>query len=297
MKKSIVALLAALGCTALGAEEVDISSYSLWDFHPIHAGGNLIRLGKANVTDTPDKGHLFYRKSNAFLYALLPISAKSYFFPRIEWNTFTLNWTKNPKFNQDHFYYAQFALTFYSTALDRWRWIVRGEYNLDLEHFSNPHLYGLFSGLLWGTYELFEKWRYHLGGVGYSGMRGSQIYPIIGLDYTLDEHWVFLAVFPIEYYAMYKIDSNWRLAAKIRPLKERFRTGKKEPQPRSIFSYSSVGAEFNAHYEIFMRLEVEAYVGYNFGGSFYIKNSKGHNSLYTDVGGAPYCGLTLDWGF
>lgn len=295
--KKIFFVFAIFGCCTLFAEEVDVSSYSLWDFHPIHVGGNLLRVGKASVTNTPEGGNLFFRKSNAFLYGLLPISSKSYFFPRVEWNTFTLNWTKNPKFNQDHFYYAQFALTFYSTALERWRWIVRAEYNLDLEHFSNPHLYGLFSGILWGSYQLYEKWHYHVGGLGYSGMKGSQIYPIIGVDYSPDEHWMFLGVFPIEYYIMYKINSHWKLSAKIRPLKQRFRAGKKEPQPRSIFSYSSTGAEFNVHYEIFMRLEIEGYVGYNFGGSFYIKDAQNHNPLYTDLGGAPYGGLTLDWGF
>ena len=279
--------------SALAAEE---SLGSLWDYHPIHAGGNLIRFGSADV-DAPQKGHLHFRKSNAFLQMLAPISRTSYFFPRVELNAFTLDWNKNPKFNQTHFYYMQFALTFYTTAIDQWRWIFRADYNLDLEHFSQPSLYGLFSGLFWGRHELNDQWHYHVGAFGYKGMEGQMVYPIIGFDYAPSKTWLIQAVFPITYSVEYHLNKEWRFSLKGRPLKERFRTNSSQPQPRSIFSYSTIGAEFNIHFEKFLRLEVEAYAGYNFGGNFYIKDRTGHHSLYTTVGGAPYAGLTLDYGF
>ncbi len=283
-----------LSCALYSQEE---HSFSYWDIHPIHGGGNVIRLTGANVTDNPYGGDIYYRKSNAFVYMLLPISMKSYFFPRVEWNTFTLNWNKNPKFNQTHFYYVQFALTFYTSAIDDWRWIVRGEYNLDTEHFNNPSQYGLFTGLLWGAYQIHRKWHYHLGAVGYAGMRGQQIYPIIGADYAPNKQWTFQFVFPIEYYAEYKLDEHWRFSLRGRPLKERFRTGKNQLQPRSIFSYSSIGTELNIKYEEFMHFEVEVFGGCNFGGSFYIKDAKNKNPLYTDVGLSAYGGATLNYGF
>lgn len=272
-------------------------NFSYWDIHPIHVGGNLIRLGKADVTDNPYGGHLYYRKTNAFAYMLVPISMKSYFFPRVEWNTFTMNWTKNPKFKETHFYYMQFALTFYSSAVENWRWILRGEYNLDIEHFNNPSKYGLFTGLVWGAYQIHRKWHYHVGAVGYGGMEGQQVYPIIGADYAPNKYWTIQFVFPIEYYVQYKLDEHWRFSIKGRPLKERFRTGKDQLQPRSVFSYSTIGSELNIIYEKFMHFEVEAYGGYNFGGSFYIKNCKGKQALYTDVGGSLYGGLNVNYGF
>jgi hypothetical protein len=287
---SIIALL-----STLSAEENH--SYSYWDIHPIHVGGNLLRLSKAKVTNTDIRGNLYYRKSNVFLYMLAPISAKSYFFPRVEWNTFTLDWNKNPRFKQTHFYYAQFALTFYTKAIEDWRWIIRAEYNLDTEHFNNPSNYGLFNGLLWGSYEIHRKWHYHVGALGYSGMRGSQIYPIIGVDFSPNKTWSFQFVFPIEYYVLYKLTDNWSFAIKAHPLKERFRVGKKEPHPRSIVNYSSIGAEFNVKYEKFMHFEVEAYAGCNFGGSFYIKDQKGKNPLYTNTGASAYGGASLNYGF
>ena len=159
-----------------------------------------------------------------------------------------------------------------------------------------PHLYGLFSGLAWGVHELSKEWNCHVGGLGYTGMRGNQIYPVIGFDYSPTEHWTFVAVFPIEYYIQYKIDPHWKFSIRGRPLKERFRASQNEPQPRSIFSYSSVGSEFNVKYQIFLRLEVEAYAGYNWGGTFYIKNAHGKSPLYTDLGGSLYGGLNVNWG-
>lgn len=272
-------------------------SHSLWDYHPIHVGGNFITLSPADVTNTPQGGTLRFNKANAFLYMLLPISEKSYFFPRIEWNTFALDWDKNPKFTDSRFYYLQFALTFYTIAVENWRWILRANYNIDVKHMQSPKQYGLFEALLWGSYQPHRKWHYHVGAFGYTGMRGQQVYPIIGADYSPNKHWTFLLIFPMDYSIQYKLTDQWRFSAKVRPLKERFRSGRNQPQPRSIFSYSSTGAELNIHYEKPMRLEIELYGGYNFGGKFYIKDSHGHNALYTDVGGSLYAGVTADYAF
>jgi len=274
-------------------------SHSLWDYHPIHVGGNFITLSPANVKikDGPEDGTLRFNKANAFLYMLLPISEKSYFFPRVEWNTFALDWDKNPKFRESRFYYMQFALTFYTTAIEQWRWIMRANYNLDLKHMQSPKKYGLFEALLWGAYQPHRKWHVHVGAFGYTGMEGQQVYPIIGADYSPDKEWTFLAIFPIDYAVQYKLNKEWRFSAKIRPLKERFRAGRQQPQPRSVFSYSSTGAELNVHYEKFMRFELEAFGGYNFGGKFYIKDSHGHNALYTTVDGSIYGGVNADYAF
>lgn len=292
MKKYLPLLLSAL----LFAEE---PQPSLWDFHPIHAGANLIALGKANVQPkgSDDNGELIFNKANVFLYSLLPINRESFFFPRIEWSAFTMNWNKNPKFRQKYFEFVQFALTFLTTAAEKWRWVARVDYNIDAKHFSQAKTYGLFSALLWGTHEVSDTWRYHVGAFGYTGFEGQNIYPVIGFDYTFRNKWLFQAVFPITYSIEYIINKEWRLALKGRPLKERARTGSHEPQPRSVFSYSSAGAELNLHYEKFLRVEAELYAGYNFGGSFYIKDEHGHKALYTNVKSAPYIGAGLNWGF
>lgn len=294
MKK--IAICALLATFTLSAEE---PSRSLWDYHPLHAAGNIIRIGGAEVTPrkSHENGHLYFRKSNVTMNMLVPVTETSYFFPRVEWNTFTLNWNQNPKFNEDHFYYLQFGLTFYSIGMDKWRWIARFDYNIDTEHFSMPGRYSLYSGLLWGAYQIHRKWHYHIGTTFYKGMEGQEVYPLIGLDYAPNKKWLFQAIFPINYSIEYNVNESWRLSLKGRPLKERFRVGQKQQQPRSVFNYSSMGTEFNVHFEKPRRLEIELYVGYNFGGAFYIKDQYGHNGYYTDIGGAPYAGATLDFGF
>ena len=271
-------------------------TYTYWDFHPLHAGASTIFIGKADVKDTPYHGDLIFNKINTFLYMLVPINEKNYFIPRVEWNTFQMDWNKNPKFTSTDFNYVQFALTFFSNAIDKWRWILRADYNMDTHKFTDSK-YSLFSGLLWGSYEIWKDWHYHVGVYGYTGLESSQVYPVIGFDYTLNKKWLFLLIFPIDYLIQYKFDENWSLALKGRPLKERFRTKGNQPQPNSVFNYSTMGAEINLRYEIFLRLEAEIFGGCNFGGSFYIKDKKGHNSLYTYLGNAPYGGANVNWGF
>ncbi|EKE08104.1 MAG: hypothetical protein ACD_17C00345G0001 [uncultured bacterium] len=190
----------------------------------------------------------------------------------------------------------QFALTFLSTGLDTWRWIARVDYSIDAKHFAKPKTYGLFSMLVWGTHELHPQWHYHIGAFGYTGFEGQEVYPIIGIDYTPNAHWKFQTIFPMNYSIAYKFSDRWRLSLQGRPLRERFRVGKYELSPRSIFNYSTMGTEFNLSYEKFLHLDWEIFVGYNFGGSFYLKDQSGHQSLYTNVQGAPYAGASLNWG-
>jgi hypothetical protein len=291
MKKLLLPLI----CFSLFSQE----SQSLWDFHPIHAGGNAIAIGRANVDpkNSPREGNLLFNKESLFVYGLLPVSKTTFFFPRVEWNTFELDWNKNAKFDETRFNYIQFALTMLSVGLENWRWVVRGDWNIDTKHFSDVKKYSLVSALLWGTHEIHRKWHLHLGAFGYTGFDGQEVYPIVGVDFAPNKKWFFQAVFPITYSIEYAFKPDWRISLKGRPLKERFRVGENEPQPQSVFSYSSMGAELNLHYEKFLRVEAEAFIGYNFGGNFYIKDQEGHNALYTHVQGAPYLGATLNWGF
>ncbi len=269
---------------------------SYWDVHPLHAGGQFLRIGKADC-QSGQEGNLHYRKSAAFATLLVPLNHHNFFFPKVEINYVTFDWNKNTKFSETHFYYMQFGLTYYTNAIERWKWIARFDYNLQIEHVSHPGLYSLYNGMLWGAYEINSKWNYHLGGLGYWGLEGGTFYPLIGLDYKLDEKWFFQAIFPFAYSIEYKFAPEWTLAAKGRPLKERLRVGSREPQPRSILNYSSMGYELNLSYKKERRLTIEAYAGYNSGGKFYIKDEYGHNATYVKFGGAPYLGASLDFGF
>ena len=290
-----------LSAAMLYAEEPqdNFESKSIWDYHPIHVGSNVLFFSPAAVDVRKDshQGHLLFNKQNVYFYAIIPASKSTFFFPRVEWNRFTLDWNKNPKFHQTHFEYIQFALTCFSLAIEQWRWIGRVEYNVAVNQFAKAHKYSLFSALLWGAHELNEKWHCHLGAVGYTGFEGQMIYPIVGLDYAPTKKWLIQVIFPINYSVEYAITDRWRLSIKGRPLKERFRTGKNNPQPRSVFSYSSMGAELNLHYEKFLHIEAEVFAGYSFGGNFYIKDRTGHNALYTNLQQASYAGASLNWGF
>jgi hypothetical protein len=274
---------------------------SYWHYHPLHVGGQLISIGKAECyNERPNHqhhlGNLHFRKTNAFTSMLVPVNRDHIFIPQIQFNYVTLDWNKNQKFHETDFYYMQFVLMYYTTALDKWKWIVRFDYNLQLEHTSQAAQYSLYNGLIWGSNQIHRKWHYHIGALGYAGLRGSNIYPILGVDYSPGERWFIQAVFPINYSVEYKL-SKWTFAAKIRPTKERLRTGPHEPQPRSIFSYSSLGSELNIRYDRQFKLSIEGYGGWNWGGDFYIKDCRGKHAQYVNLRSAIYGGLMLNYGF
>ncbi len=296
MKKSSFKLLilSLLPLVSGFSDEENYESYSYWDFHPLHAGGNAIWIAKADLSED-EPGEVRFNKECVFISMIVPISRTSFFIPKVEWNSFSFDWDRNPKFHETRFNYIQYALTFYSNALEKWRWIVRADYNMDIAHTSTK--YGLFSTLAWGAYELHRKWHYHVGFLTYTGLRGGWVYPLIGLDWAPNKKWRFQIVFPVDYSVEYTINKNWRLSMKGRPLRERFRVGPNEPQPRSIFNYSSIGTEFNVHYERFLRFQAELFAGYNWGGTLYIKNKLGKNAFYTDFGSAAYVGALIDYGF
>lgn len=271
-------------------------TYTYWDVHPIHIGAESLYIGKAGISSGKGAtGNLFFHKNMAFLSLIAPVSRTIIFIPRFEYNAMYLKWNHNPRFSQTHFNYLKAGLVLFTNELDRWDWIVRADYNFDTAHFFST-TYGLFNGLLWGKYAIHPKWHYHVGGVGYVGLEGGMLYPIIGFDYSPTENWQIKMIFPIIYSVEYQLGDYWHFAIIGRPLKERFRVNQHQKEPSAVFSYSSTGLEANIRYEIPRRLEIVIFGGCNFGGDFYIKNRKGHQPLYTDVGAAPYIGAKIDWG-
>jgi len=282
--------------TLVAEEGAPPPQFTYWDVHPLHVGAESLFIGNGDISNGKGAtGHLGFSKNMAFVSLLVPVCRTIIFIPRFEYNALYLHWNHNPRFSQTNFNYFKAGLTLFTNELDRWEWIVRADYNFDTAHFTNSN-YGLFSALLWGKYQLFRKWHYHVGGVGYVGLEGGMFYPIIGFDYAPNKKWEFKAIFPIIYSIQYKLGKYWHFALIGRPLKERFRVNNHQHDPSSVFSYSTIGTELNIRYEIPRRLEVVLFGGCNFGGNYYIKDRKGHNPLYTNVGAAPYIGAKLDWG-
>jgi hypothetical protein len=265
---------------------------SYWDYHPLRLEGQTLHIGQADV----EHGHLAYRTNELASSILLPLSTKTYLFPKLSWRYFTLDWNQNPKFRSTHFNALNLACTLYTTALQDWRWIAKLDYQSDLEHLDQLQEYGLWTALLWGSYTFKPSWRYHVGTLAYTGLESTTLYPLLGLDYTLCS-WNFSFIFPIEYKIQYQWTYHFATALQGRPLKERFRVGSRETQPKSVFNYTSVGAELLFSYTMEKQLTLEAFAGYSFGGTLYIKDRFGNDPIYVSVRTAPYVGGRLDYGF
>jgi hypothetical protein len=283
---------------SLSAEEEPV--HSLWHYHPLHVGGQILSNCKAECHrqnhSNSRKGQLRYQKASAFISMMTPISRHHIFFPQVQCSYVTLDWNRNNRFSETNFYSMQCSILYYTTALQHWKWIARFDYNLQVNYASHPGLYSLYNELVWGSCQIHRKWHYHVGALGYAGLASYDIYPIIGFDYTAGKNWFFQALFPINYSVEYHINP-WTIAAKARPMKERLRTGPNESQPRSIFSYSTIGTELNIKFEKLLKGFAEIYGGYNWGGHFYVKNRYGKRPIYLAFGGAAYGGFSLDYGF
>jgi hypothetical protein len=296
--KRFLIIAALIASTGFAAEE---EQHSLWHYHPLHVGAQIIRTGQSDCYQTKPihlvhDGYVRFNKSCVFMTMLAPINRNNIFIPQIQYNFVTFDWSRNPKFHKKDFSYFVFDLLFFSTSIDRWKWILRFDYNAQLEYSHHIGQYSLYNGLLWGSYQLHPKWHYHVGALGYVGMEGYNIYPIIGIDFAPNKRWFFQALFPINYSVEYKI-SDWTIAIKGRPLKERLRAGLHEPSPRAIFSYSSVGTELNIRFEKQLRFSCEGYAGYNCGGHLYVKNNNASHAIYSKFHGAFYGGGSIDYGF
>lgn len=133
-------LLLLLVSFSLFAESLCEEGKTIWDYHPIHIGGNGIFFGKADLDRRrgSSDGQLTFNKENAYIYTFVPINRCNFFLPRIEYNTFEMNWDRNPRFNETRFQYMQFALTFLTNGLESWRWILRGGVQYRRQTFFSP---------------------------------------------------------------------------------------------------------------------------------------------------------------
>lgn len=284
----------SLAVTLLASEK----EKSFWEYHPLHLEGSAVFVAPSDISKSPEKGTLRFSKGETGAHFMVPLSKKSQFFPHLGWGTLTCDWNKNTLFREKNFSYYKTGMHFCTTAVENWRWIIGSTYTIDTKYASKIKTYGQLGTLIWGMHPITESLNVHIGSLFYIGLRRDDpVYPVIGLDYTINESWLIKAIFPLDYRVEYKVLPNLSLSLKARAFSERFRTGKNEAQPRSIFQYSATGGEINLQYQIEHRLDAQLFAGYQFGGTYYIKDQMAKTATYMGFSPAPYLGAKLDFGF
>ena len=211
-----------------------------------------------------------------------------------------LGWKENPRFDQQNFKFATASLAYVSTALEDWRWVLRGGFSVDADNFDFGQT-ALYYGLAWGRYQFADNAGAHVGAFGYAGMHSNYFVPVLGFDWCFCEKWKFNAIFPLLMDIEYNINDSLDIALNYRtfggPYKSPKRaTGGEGRFHDAIFSVFSSGLELDLNYHnTWFAGEIGA--GWDFGGWIHIEDTKGHHGKYYKFEGAPYVEASISISF
>lgn len=210
------------------------------------------------------------------------------------------DWDKNPRFREDNYNLADISLTWVTTSLHKWRWVITGGGTVDPRDVDFGET-GVVYGVVWGRYAFNKCFAGHIGAFGFHGMQNTYGLPIIGFDWQIARAWRLHAIFPIDialrmyvhphwYFSlMYATFGPWRYPWRARDGIGRF--------DRAIFNVYSNGGEFNVNYANNSNFQFGLGLGWNFGGWIHIKDKHNTHSKYYTYKGAPYGRAYLGFNF
>jgi len=203
-----------------------------------------------------------------------------------------IDWVENPYFDQDNFDTASVAFRLYSNRLEDWIWQAQVAINGDIQHFTWSN-YINFDLILWGRYSCAENIGFHAGFYMETGMKIDHIYPIIGVDWKINDTWMINAIFPMNISVVYSFDCHWKAALAMRFFDIRHRVGENEPLPMALVSYRNNGGEFFVKYEWDPYIEASVHAGYTFGGKLRIADKQNRHPTHYKLDPAGYVGGEL----
>lgn len=208
---------------------------------------------------------------------------------------YNVDWKQNPYFDENEYNMFSVGLGFFTARAWRWEWKGLAKVNFNTDHWDVQR-YSTFDFLLWGRFELATDWGFHAGALALTGMKIDRVYPIFGLDYTLNPCWKFNAIFPLNFSVIYTPSDMWAFSLQSRFWDVRQRTGRHEPLCRAVWEYRNFGAELGA---TFKRggFTANAHAGYTFGGTLKIYSHNTNNSKRFKFDGAPYVGGEVAYNF
>lgn len=294
MKKILAGCLLA---TTLAAHEYGYLGYFFVDpDRPIHVAGRYRQIGSAEF-EKHQRGHVDYADAYAAVYYTHFLNSENSLSWGVGYDYLKFDWEKNPRFSQKHFNYATASLGYVSTTLDRWRWLVNGGFTVEAEDFNFGQT-AVYHGMLWGRYHFSNCCGFHVGALGYYGVKNGYALPIFGLDWKWGSNWIASFIFPVNISLNYAFNDNWSAEVAYSgfggPYKypRRANDGKGRFHDPIFETYSS-GVDLNLLYQFDHLLKVTLGVGYNGGGWILIKNHENDHGKYYHYNGAPYAQGTV----
>lgn len=127
-------------------------------------------------------------------------------------------------------------------------------------------------------------------------MKIDRIFPIIGLDWKINEKWQLNLVYPLNISVVYQINECWSAALAGRLFNLRYRFGShecieyhKHHFKKGLFQYRNNGAELAINYEK-KNYSFNAHAGMTFGGQFILSNKHNKHKSHFDIDPAGYVG-------
>lgn len=217
------------------------------------------------------------------------VATAYYTYTQIKW--------KNPFFKQNDFDTVSLAIAGTTGRLCRWTWDASVTVNADIRHFKWRD-YLTFDLLLGGRYAYSENFGVHFGFIALTGMKIDHVYPILGIDWTINSQWQLNLIYPYNLALIYNFTPNWSFDIAGRTWDERHRVGPHNHDSRGLVEYLASGIEIGANFHTCDKaLKANVHVGELLGGRVKTSN-RFHKHIHRfKFKNAPYVGGQLDWRF
>jgi hypothetical protein len=210
-----------------------------------------------------------------------------------QWNRLHLQ--HNPYFSQDNINTASIILSAFTKRVCDWKWTAQVSFNFDnLEYWDFNH-YMNYDVFLWGRYTYCQNLGLHAGLYVQTGMKVDRVYPIVGVDWKINDSWMINAIFPMNVSVIYTINCEWNIALAGRFFDQIHRVKKDEPVPMAVWHYQASAVELAANYMPYKWLTANVHAGSTVGGTLKITNShyESHPRARLKLDPAPYVGAQL----
>jgi hypothetical protein len=212
------------------------------------------------------------------------LATAAYTYTRIKW--------ENPFFEQNHFDTVSIGIGGFTERAERWLWQGQVLLNADVDYFkASQNLY--WNLVLSGRYAYTDSVGINIGFIAFTGMKIDRIWPIIGVDWQINEAWKLNLIYPLNVALVYAWNNEWSLAVAGRTFDERHRVGKakQERWNRGLLEYRAAGVEGSIRYKSCNgKWLAELHAGEILGGRVKVSNKQHRHIHRFNFKTAPYVG-------
>lgn len=206
------------------------------------------------------------------------------------------DWNSNPYFNQEEFNNLVIDIGGFSARYPCWlfKGLLRTRINLDD---FNTRNYRLFTGTLWGRYEICHNNYFHMGFIVEWGMRRGKVWPIIGFESQLTACTKLNLIYPLDMSLRYSFYKQWFVGVAANFFYYRNRLKKDENISRGFITYRNTGLELQVGYECCPYILADLHIGQAFGNEVKISDHQDKNASHHKFKSAFYFGARLNFKF